>query len=319
MKKLLLILFLLIVGIQYLFNDAEVQALSMDTDVEKKLTKKIKIVSPLEEKKLRNSSNKSKLLTGKNSIFTSSNKKPNPKTTIAKAEVPIEVLVDEIPIKDFQYTRYRPSILAQSYEGNIREVDVHRRRLAKALQRADKETDIRQIFEDASYLFNQALTQHLLPKWYGTLWDFYGHCERPQEGFIACGYLVSTNLKHVGVNINRYTLAQQWPINMVQSLVKEKDIQHVYSRSRSVGVLEDLGYGLYIVGLDKHVGFIRYDERGMFFIHSNYTGNQSVLAESIRSSLAYTQTQNYYLAKLSDNREFLTKWLRGKRFRVKKS
>ena len=118
------------------------------------------------------------------------------------------------------------------------------------------------------------------------------------------------------MNINRYTLAQQWPINMLQSLVKKDAVQHVYSRSRSIELLEGLGYGLYIVGLDKHVGFIRYDETGMYFIHSNYMGNQSVVAEPIRSSVAYTQTGNYYLAKLSDNRYFLEKWLKGKRFRV---
>ncbi|MGB0929873.1 MAG: hypothetical protein ACPGVB_03805 [Chitinophagales bacterium] len=159
----------------------------------------------------------------------------------------------------------------------------------------------------------------MLPKWYGTLWDFYGHCEKPQEGFIACGYLVSTNLNHVGININRYTMAQQWPINMVQSLVAEKDVQHVFSRSRSVETLEQLGKGFYIVGLDKHVGLIRYNERGMFFIHSNYiSSNPSIVAEPIRSSLAYAPTGNYYLAKLSDNRDFLEKWLKGKRFRVVK-
>ncbi|MFK7905825.1 MAG: hypothetical protein AB8B69_11900, partial [Chitinophagales bacterium] len=235
-----------------------------------------------------------------------------------KAKVPIDKIIDEASITDFRYTPYRPAIAAQNYDASIREIDQHRRVLAKALLSANQPTDIEQIFADAEHLFTNALTQHLLPKWYGTLWDFYGHCEKPQEGFIACGYLVSTNLNHVGININRYTMAQQWPINMVQSLVAQKDIEHLYSRSRSVETLERLGHGFYIVGLDKHVGFIRYDHTGMFFVHSNYMGNQSVVAEPLRSSTAYTQTQNYYLAKLSDNRGLLTKWLKGKRFRVVK-
>ena len=189
-----------------------------------------------------------------------------------KAKVPIDKIVDDIPVSNFSYTSYRPAITVLNYDNSIRQIDLHRRTLGKALQNASKETDKTQIFADAEYLFTHALSEHLLPKWYGTLWDFYGHSEKPQEGFIACGYLVSTNLKHVGININRYTMAQQWPINMVKSLVAPKDMHHLFSRSRSIETLQELGHGFYIAGLDKHVGFIRYDEAGIFFIHSNYMG-----------------------------------------------
>ncbi|MEZ4884659.1 MAG: hypothetical protein R3E32_08040 [Chitinophagales bacterium] len=302
MKKLLLSLFLLIIGIQNTINDSSIQAFEIDNcDV---LQKTLENWCWVESTPISTPS------------IAAVAKKNHP---TAKAKKAAEKIIDEVPVADFRYTSYRPVIAAQNYDASLREIDQHRRTLAKSLQKAKQTSDIDQIFADAEYMFTNALTEHLLPKWYGTLWDFYGHCERPQEGFIACGYLVSTNLKHMGININHYTMAQQWPINMVQSLVEEQDIQHLYSRSRSIEVLETLGYGFYIVGLDKHVGFIRYDETGMTFIHSNYTsGNQAVVAEPIRSSVAYTLTQNYYLAKLSDNRDFLTKWLKGKRFRVVK-
>ncbi len=310
MKKLLLSLLLLIFGIQNTINDSSLQAYEVNNnDVLQKTLEDWCIVS-----NVLTQDPKSPLSLPKGDFAHKTNLTPIP-----KAKVPIDKIIDETPIAHFRYTPYRPSITAQDYSASIREIDQHRRTLAKALQNTNQSTDIEHIFADAEHLFTNALTQHLLPKWYGTLWDFYGHCEKPQEGFIACGYLVSTNLNHVGININRYTMAQQWPINMVQSLVAQKDIEHLYSRSRSVETLERLGHGFYIVGLDKHVGFIRYDERGMFFIHSNYlSSNQSVVAEPLRSSMAYTQTQNYYLAKLSDNRDLLTKWLKGKRFRVVK-
>ncbi len=312
MKKILLSLLLLIFGIQSTISESDIQAFAIDnTDtLQKTLTNWCSIIStPIEVTTKKET---------KNVPAASMVVKTKKTHKAAKSKVPVNKIVDELPIVDFRYTSYRPAITAQNYDSSIREIDQHRRTLAKSLQRANKTTDINQIFEDAEHLFTNALTEHLLPKWYGTLWDFYGQSQKPHEGFIACGYLVSTNLKHVGININRYTMAQQWPISMVQSLVAEKDIRHVFSRSRSIETLEQLGHGFYIVGLDKHVGFIRYDETGMFFVHSNYTGNQSVVAEPIRSSLAYTQTENYYLAKLSDNRDFLTKWLKGKRFRVVK-
>ena len=60
----------------------------------------------------------------------------------------------------------------------------------------------------SSVLFN-SMIDSIFPAWMGTNWDFNGTSNVPKQGEIACGYFVSTTLKHVGFNLNRYKLAQQ--------------------------------------------------------------------------------------------------------------
>ncbi|MFT7592013.1 MAG: hypothetical protein ACI9UJ_001942, partial [bacterium] len=59
----------------------------------------------------------------------------------------------------------------------------------------------------------RALVNSVFHFWYGTSWDFNGYTKTPNKGTVACGYFVSTTLKHIGFNVNRYKLAQQNPRN----------------------------------------------------------------------------------------------------------
>jgi hypothetical protein len=64
------------------------------------------------------------------------------------------------------------------------------------------------IYSARTYLM-KTLKQQIFPSWYGTSWDFNGYTEKPLNGKIACGYFVTTTLKHIGFNLNRYKIAQQ--------------------------------------------------------------------------------------------------------------
>ena len=46
--------------------------------------------------------------------------------------------------------------------------------------------------------FYYVMTDSVFPHWMGTKWDFNGVSNVPGKGMIACGYFVSTTLKHVG-------------------------------------------------------------------------------------------------------------------------
>ena len=50
--------------------------------------------------------------------------------------------------------------------------------------------------------FEKQIVNGIVPYWYGTPWSFEGHTNQPHQGEIACGYFVSTTLKHMGLNIN---------------------------------------------------------------------------------------------------------------------
>ena len=70
-------------------------------------------------------------------------------------------------------------------------------------QVSSKEIDL----DSVCRYFDNALVNDIIPFWYGTKWSFEGHTNKPNDGEIACGYFVSTTLKDVGLNINRYHLA----------------------------------------------------------------------------------------------------------------
>ena len=58
--------------------------------------------------------------------------------------------------------------------------------------------------ESRKIAFFHTLVDSIFPYWYGTEWDFNGITESPRKGEIACGYFVSTTLKHMGIRLNRY-------------------------------------------------------------------------------------------------------------------
>ena len=68
-------------------------------------------------------------------------------------------------------------------------------------------------FENVRTAFANHLVDKIIPHWYGTPWSFGGHTAIPNQGKIACGYFISTTLRDMGINLNRYKLAQKSPID----------------------------------------------------------------------------------------------------------
>jgi hypothetical protein len=129
------------------------------------------------------------------------------------------------------------------------------------------------------------LTDSLLPCWYGTPWDFNGITEVPQQGNIACGYFVTTTLRDAGMRINRVKLAQCVSQNLLWDLCR--DFKKFSDRSLEyfVSEVEKTGYGLYIVGLDNHTGYIFHDGKDVWFIHSGVYPPKCALKEKAINSL----------------------------------
>ncbi|MEP7321553.1 MAG: hypothetical protein ABI761_06525 [Saprospiraceae bacterium] len=172
----------------------------------------------------------------------------------------------------------------------------------------------RPISEDSlSNIFTILLVNKLIPYWLGTPWSFEGHNSVPRQGDIACGYFVSTTLKDIGFNLNRYKLAQQLPIIEAKSLNLGKpilEINNSFASERIEILKECLKEGIYFIGFDQsHVGYIRKKNGDLFVIHSNYIGNKGVVIEEIETSVVFSYYHRIYVAEISTNQELLKKWL----------
>lgn len=161
-----------------------------------------------------------------------------------------------------------------------------------------------------SKLFVDAVTDSIIPYWYGTKWNFYGNTETPQQGTIACGYFVTTVLRDAGCSINRIRLAQYPAEKIVTSLVSKKYIRR-YSNVALKDFIEDIkkqGKGLFVVGLDNHVGFILNDDKGVWFIHSSFVSPGCVAKQdAVNNSILY-YSKYRVTGKVSADDLFLSVW-----------
>jgi len=152
------------------------------------------------------------------------------------------------------------------------------------------------------------LKDSIFPAWYGTTWDFNGTSNIPGEGEIACGYFVSTTLKHAGFNLNRFKLAQQAASVIVAAVCGKSNQTTFTSVNKVFGHICKTGDGLYIVGLDYHVGFILVEHGDVFFVHSDYF-NGEVVREDAEFSAAFNSSGIYVLGEITHNDKLMRNWM----------
>jgi hypothetical protein len=77
-----------------------------------------------------------------------------------------------------------------------------------------------------------------------------------------------------------------------------------------VAAVQQQGYGLYLVGLDNHTGFICNDGSEIYFIHSTFVGTRNVQKEKAAASWVLRQSKYKVLGKLSADEKVLERWMR---------
>lgn len=178
----------------------------------------------------------------------------------------------------------------------------HQRPLLKAIF-VKKERELA-----TSLMLTRVLKDSIFPAWYGTPWDFNGISNKPKKGKIACGYFVSTTLKHVGFNLNRYKVAQQAAAVIIDEICGKTFVTKFHNADSMKAYVLKQPEGLYVLGLDFHVGFILHEKGKVFFIHSDYF-NGKVVREPALNAQALTGSGGFVLGKLSGNTALMNKWL----------
>ncbi|MEO0405183.1 MAG: hypothetical protein AAF193_09960 [Bacteroidota bacterium] len=169
--------------------------------------------------------------------------------------------------------------------------------------------------EELSVVFEYCLMEKIIPCWYGTKWSFEGHTNNPKEGEIACGYFVSTTLKHIGVPLNRYRLAQQNPLNEAKTLAMGTEVLTIEYEDLSqlkVRLNKAVEEGVYFIGFDEfHVGFAHVKGDRIFLIHSNFIGSKGVVNEDFFESEVVGMCNRIHLVNLHQNEMLLKAWMNG--------
>lgn len=147
---------------------------------------------------------------------------------------------------------------------------VHFQHLYKTAK-TNKAKDI--IIKQAEKYLTKLIAKDLFSYWRGTPWDYNGTTEIPRQGAIACGYFVTTLLRDIGFKLERNRLAQQASENIIKSLTTRKYIRRFSNTpiDKFSKAVHKQGEGLYLVGLDTHIGFWVVQENTSTFLHASFS------------------------------------------------
>lgn len=203
------------------------------------------------------------------------------------------------------------------YPERLTSLEKKRQDLANAYTKSKTEKAKERVRDQARAAVLRAIRHDILPAWKGTAWDFYGTTSTPGEGEIACGYYVTTVLRDAGFKVARAKLAQQPSERITTSLVPEEAIWR-FRKGDEEGVVETIrkkGDGLYLVGLDNHVGFLDVSGDAVRFCHASYADEADVRCEDPVSSQPF-QSEYHVVGRLLSG-PMIDAWLEGKAIETK--
>ena len=205
-----------------------------------------------------------------------------------------------------------------NYKEMLAKLETERLRLASRYQRASP-TERTALINEARTILTRSIYDQLFPAWYGTAWDFNGTTETPQQGKIACGYFVSTVLRDAGWKVERVRLAQQASENIILSLTTDSFVRRFrrVAIGDFVSAVKESGTGIYIVGLDNHVGFIMNTGDDVYFIHSSYVDPYMVVKEKAIDSRILAASNYRVLGNVFADDLLIGNWLTGKAIHTK--
>ena len=191
----------------------------------------------------------------------------------------------------------------------LSDLATRRQELAAQLDSAGDAEARSEVLATAREIVFGSIVEEIIPRWYGTPWDYYGTTEVPGEGLIACGYFVSTVLRDAGFQVERVTLAQQPSEWIVKTFSTEDDIWRYRGRAASVVAEQVRGHGdgLYVVGLDIHVGFLVVQGETVEFCDASFLEEAVVTCQSARHSPSFASSYRVVGKLLSDR--MLQAWL----------
>ncbi len=200
-----------------------------------------------------------------------------------------------------------------AYRSAIERLEAERGQIAARLGSARSRSERARALDEARVALLGAIGNELIPAWFGTPWAFYGASETPGEGTIACGYFVSTVLRDAGFRIERVRLAQQASENIIRSLVPASDILRFRNRSAAevvAAVREREGEGIFLIGLDYHVGFLLLDKGGARMCHAAFLDPIAVVCEPAETAAGMRSSYHVVGKLLTDT--MVRQWIEGR-------
>jgi hypothetical protein len=167
------------------------------------------------------------------------------------------------------------------------------------------------ILVHAQRYLEHTLSDSIFYYWYGTAYDFNGTTQQPKQGKIACGYFVTTTLQQLGFSLPRVELAQQPASVILRTLCAYKSIKVYNSLAALKKHMDAQEQGIYLIGLDTHVGFLWKTDRDLYIVHASQSGNNQVSKERWDQSTVLSRSRAFYVGDLLGSPHLIETWVKG--------
>jgi hypothetical protein len=191
------------------------------------------------------------------------------------------------------------------------EIQTNKNDLQKEYLNSNTEVLKKKVIKKARNYIVDSLKNGLFQYWYGTRWGFNGVTDVPKKGEISCGYFVATILRDLGLNVSRFKVGKMPAESIIRLFIEDTSIMSLKNSNLDIVFdwVRNQGHGIYIIGLDFHIGFIVYDTEGIWFIHSSYFHPKVVRKEKAKEALPIINSKYMVLGKLFADDDITKKWL----------
>lgn len=163
--------------------------------------------------------------------------------------------------------------------------------------------------------------ESIFARWYGTTWGLGApQTKVPGEGKINCGMFVARTLVDAGFVVEASKLQRQPAELIIKSLAPRSTIKRWRNEPMETFIadMKEMGPGLYVIGLDFHVGYVLVrEDLDVRFIHASYV-THTVLDEPAADA-APIVTSTYRVVGKILQQELLEKWAGEERVAVRGS
>lgn len=194
-----------------------------------------------------------------------------------------------------------------NYDTLLTRIQTQRAHLSKQYQSANSEERSKIIVRSRNYI-KQMIVDTMFEAWKGTPYDYSGMTEKPGQGGIACGYFITTVLKHAGFDVERMALAQKKSLYIAQTLSEEIHRYPNSSTGEFLKSMKEQPNGLYVLGLSQHAGFMIVRDSALVTCHAAYYPPLEVVQEKAGQSQAI-QSSSYKVVGRLFTDALMKKWL----------